>query len=126
LDGVILEEHVAPVAGIVDQQIDPPAALEDGGDGALDARPLGDVASERMGLAPGAPDLARERLEAVGPAGEECDAHAARREVAGELGSDAARGAGDDPDGVAILWETRHPARAQAAGAGLALGFTYL
>src|SRR6266436_6509627 len=41
---VILEEDVAPVARVVDEQIDAAEALEDLRHRALDARPLGDVA----------------------------------------------------------------------------------
>ena len=62
------------------------------GDG-LDGGAVGDVAG--LGLAA---ELLRERLEAIGAAGEQDAEVAAGREQAGDLGADARRGARDDRD----------------------------
>ena len=83
-------------------------SLEDARDRSLDFGPVGDVAPDRHGVAATAADLAGERLEPIDPPGEERHPHAACGEIAAKLSSDAARGAGDDPDRAAPVSQSGH------------------
>ena len=68
-------------------------SLEDAGGDGLDGAAVGDVA--RLGLAA---ELLGERLEPVGPAGEQDAEVAPRCEQAGDLDADPRRGPRDDRD----------------------------
>src|SRR5207244_5366364 len=76
VDVVVLEEHVAAVPGVVDQQVDAAGALDDLANLGFHARALRHVADVDRRVAAGTADLRRHLLEAVGAARKQRDTHA--------------------------------------------------
>ncbi len=94
-------------ARAVDQQVDAAPALEDLRRRRLHAGAVGHVARGDQGAVVAA-ELARERPQALPAPGDQRYPCPARREVAGELGADAARRPGDERHAIAKVGETRH------------------
>ena len=86
--------------GVVDQDVDGDAELDHPGrqDGAC--RPVGEVGGQHVGLPAARSDLVGERAQLVLAAGDEHDPVAAAGQLAGDLGADALRGAGDERGAV--------------------------
>jgi hypothetical protein len=93
LDRLLEKAAAGAETGVGEYRVDPPEALEGGGDQRLDLVPLGDVAADREG-AIAATELRDQLLERLGSARGERQPVAPGR-GAGGGGADPAAGAGD-------------------------------